>query len=67
MLAQLQDLWAGWEELKVSPLLAMQSDGGLRLERADRVRGLREALEGYDERQARAEAETGTETSAGGA
>ena len=43
-LTQLQDLWASWTELKVSPLLAMQSDGGLAVQEVDDVRGLGAAL-----------------------
>ncbi|ORY26808.1 hypothetical protein BCR39DRAFT_540302 [Naematelia encephala] len=40
-----EDIWASWTEMSVCPLLASQSDGGLRLESLEAVRGLKEALE----------------------
>ena len=38
-------VWAGWEEMSVCPLLARQSDGGLRTEEIERVEGLQDAVE----------------------
>lgn len=47
VLQSLQDeVWSRWTELKVSPLLARQSDGGMRVEVAREVRGLGEAVWG---------------------
>lgn len=40
-----EKIWEGWTEMSVCPLLARQSDGGLRSERLEGVEGLREAYE----------------------
>jgi len=40
-----EDVWRGWKEMSVCPLLARQSDGGLRRERLEGVLGLRAAIE----------------------
>ncbi|WRT70940.1 phosphomevalonate kinase [Kwoniella shivajii] len=42
--SRVDDLWSGWKEMSVCPLLARQSDEGLRIEKLDQVRGLKEAL-----------------------
>lgn len=36
--------WAEWREMSVCPLSAMQSDGGIQLERLEGVKGLEERL-----------------------
>lgn len=43
MIGRVEGVWEGWRELLVCPLLAGQSDGGLRIELGD-VKGLNEAL-----------------------
>ena len=40
-----EDVWAKWEEMSVCPLMARQSDGGLRTEELERVEGLQDAME----------------------
>ena len=37
-----ESLWATWEEMSVCPLSAKQSDGGLQVEEASYVQGLRD-------------------------
>ncbi|TXT13320.1 hypothetical protein VHUM_00687 [Vanrija humicola] len=39
-----EDVWASWTEMSVSPLSARQSDGGLQVEDEAAVRGLADAL-----------------------
>ncbi|WVQ77613.1 phosphomevalonate kinase [Cryptococcus sp. DSM 104548] len=43
-LTAIDDLWANWKEMDVCPLACAQSDGGLRGEKLDGVKGLKEAL-----------------------
>lgn len=45
VVSAVERVWEGWTELGVCPLMARQSDGGLRREILDGVRGLREAVE----------------------
>ncbi|WWC98436.1 phosphomevalonate kinase [Kwoniella sp. B9012] len=44
VVSRVDDLWSGWKEMSVCPLLAKQSDGGLKVEELDAVKGLKEAL-----------------------
>jgi len=45
VIQKVDELWSAWEEMSVCPLLARQSDGGLRLEEMGSVLGLRGALD----------------------
>ncbi|WWC92561.1 phosphomevalonate kinase [Kwoniella dendrophila CBS 6074] len=45
VLSKVDNLWLEWKEMSVCPLLAKQSDGGLRVEDLKSVPGLKEALE----------------------
>ena len=40
-----EEIWLEWKEMSVCPLLARQSDGGLRREEFGEVAGLSQALE----------------------
>ncbi|WVW80725.1 phosphomevalonate kinase [Kwoniella bestiolae CBS 10118] len=42
--SRVDKLWSEWTEMSVCPLLARQSDGGLKVERLSDVKGLAEAL-----------------------
>ena len=42
VVSAVEDLWEGYEEVKVCPLVARESEGGLRVESG--VRGLKEAM-----------------------
>ncbi|WVQ63430.1 phosphomevalonate kinase [Kwoniella botswanensis] len=44
VVSRVDKLWSGWKEMSVCPLLAKQSDGGLKVEELDAVKGLKEAL-----------------------
>ncbi|WWC72827.1 phosphomevalonate kinase [Kwoniella pini CBS 10737] len=44
VVARVDDLWSNWQEMSVCPLLAKQSDGGLRVEDVNAVKGLEQAL-----------------------
>ncbi|KAK6906490.1 phosphomevalonate kinase [Kwoniella mangroviensis CBS 8507] len=44
VVSRVDNLWSGWKEMSVCPLLAKQSDDGLRLEELIAVKGLKEAL-----------------------
>ncbi|WWD20903.1 phosphomevalonate kinase [Kwoniella shandongensis] len=44
VISAVDDLWSSWTEMSVCPLLAKQSDGGLRIESLEDVKGLKEAL-----------------------
>ncbi|EIW69267.1 hypothetical protein TREMEDRAFT_43897 [Tremella mesenterica DSM 1558] len=44
VIGRVEDIWEGWTEMSVCPLSARQSDGGLRVEDADQVPGLKQAL-----------------------
>ncbi|WWC64941.1 phosphomevalonate kinase [Kwoniella dejecticola CBS 10117] len=44
VIARVDGLWSSWKEMSVCPLLARQSDGGLRVENVGEVAGLRAAL-----------------------
>ncbi|KAL1408266.1 phosphomevalonate kinase [Vanrija albida] len=44
VITTVEDVWASWTEMSVSPLSARQSDGGLQRESAGQVRGLAAAL-----------------------
>lgn len=44
VITTVEDVWASWTEMSVSPLSARQSDGGLQAEEEGAVRGLTDAL-----------------------
>ncbi|KAK1923300.1 ribosomal protein S5 domain 2-type protein [Papiliotrema laurentii] len=44
VVAAVERTWAEWREMSVCPLSAMQSDGGIQLERLEGVKGLKERL-----------------------
>lgn len=47
VLEAVQDLWEGWTEMSVCPLLARQSDGGLVQVDVAQVKGLREGIDAW--------------------
>lgn len=44
VITAVETVWSGWTEMSVCPLSARQSDGGLRTESVEGVKGLKERL-----------------------